>query len=94
MIIDAVPMDLKYAIVVGIGTHLSPLSGMKNCGIIAADPSTFVALGKAQRSQNIVGLRGFFRNRDPDGPGKSGANDCWHNNHNDCRNAYGRKQPA
>ena len=44
MIIDAVPMDLKYAIVVGIGAFIAFI-GLKNCGIVVADPSTFVTLG-------------------------------------------------
>ena len=43
MIIKAVPMDLKYAIVVGIGAFIAFI-GMKSCGIVAADPSTFCLL--------------------------------------------------
>ena len=41
MIIESVPMDLKHAIVVGIGAFIAFI-GMKNCGIIVADASTFV----------------------------------------------------
>ena len=59
MIIDAVPMDLKYAIVVGIGTFIAFI-GMKNCGIIAADPSTFVALGKLNDPKTLLACAGFF----------------------------------
>ena len=44
LIINAVPLDIKYAIVVGLGCFISFI-GMKNAGIIVADPSTFVAFG-------------------------------------------------
>ncbi len=44
LIIKAVPLDLKCAIVVGLGCFISFI-GMKNAGIIVSDPSTFVAFG-------------------------------------------------
>ena len=44
LIIDAVPTDIKHAIVVGLGCFISFI-GLKNAGLIVADPSTFVALG-------------------------------------------------
>lgn len=44
LIINAVPMDLKYAIVVGIGAFIAFI-GMKSCGLVAASPATFVTLG-------------------------------------------------
>src|SRR5699024_8942867 len=43
-IVQALPMGLKYAITAGIGAFLC-LIGMKNAGIVIADPATFVALG-------------------------------------------------
>lgn len=59
MIIDAVPMDLKYAIVVGIGAFIAFI-GMKSCGIIVADPSTFVALGNLGDPKTLLALIGVF----------------------------------
>ena len=44
LIIDAVPIDIKHAIVVGLGCFIAFI-GMKNAGIIVSDPSTFVAFG-------------------------------------------------
>ncbi len=44
MIIQAVPLDIKYAIVVGLGCYISFI-GMQSAGIIVANPSTFVAFG-------------------------------------------------
>lgn len=57
MIIDAVPMDLKFAIIVGIGAFIAFI-GMKSCGIIVANPSTFVALGNVGEPQTLLALCG------------------------------------
>ena len=43
-IIDAVPLNLKCAIVVGIGLFIAFI-GFKNAGIVVGDPNTFVSLG-------------------------------------------------
>ena len=43
-IINAVPMNLKYAIGVGIGTFIA-FVGMKEAGIVIANPATLVAAG-------------------------------------------------
>lgn len=59
MIIDAVPLDLKYAIVVGIGTFLAFI-GMKNSGLVIADPSTFVALGHLNQAPTLLSAAGVF----------------------------------
>lgn len=59
MIIDAVPMDLKFAIVVGIGAFIAFI-GMKSCGIIVANPSTFVALGNLGDPGTLLALCGVF----------------------------------
>ena len=58
MIIDAVPMDLKYAIVVGIGAFIAFI-GLKNCGIVVADPSTFVTLGPLTKPEALLALGGL-----------------------------------
>lgn len=59
MIIDAVPMDLKYAIVVGIGAFIAFI-GMKSCGIVVADPSTFVTLGNLGSPPALLAITGLF----------------------------------
>lgn len=58
-IINAVPMDLKYAIVVGIGAFIAFI-GMKSCGIIAADKSTFVTLGNLGSPETLLAIAGVF----------------------------------
>lgn len=52
-------MDLKYAIVVGIGAFIAFI-GMKSCGIVAADPSTFVTLGNLGQPQTLLAVAGVF----------------------------------
>lgn len=59
LIIDSVPMDLKYAIVVGIGAFIAFI-GMKSCGIIVADQSTFVSLGNLGEPQTLLAICGVF----------------------------------
>ena len=57
MIINAVPMDLKYAIVAGIGAFIA-LIGLKNCGIVAAHPQNFVTLGNIGAPSALLALLG------------------------------------
>ena len=59
MIINAIPMDLKYSIVVGIGAFIAFI-GMKNCGMIVANPSTFVALGDLTAPPTLLAICGIF----------------------------------
>jgi AGZA family xanthine/uracil permease-like MFS transporter len=58
-IVNAVPMDLKLAIVVGIGCFIS-LIGLKNAGIVVADKSTFVALGNLTKPEVLLSVACFF----------------------------------
>lgn len=44
MILNSIPMNLRYAISAGIGMFIAFI-GLKNAGIIEADSTTFVALG-------------------------------------------------
>lgn len=53
------PWTLKYAIVVGIGAFIAFI-GMKSCGIVAADPSTFVTLGNLGQPQTLLAVAGVF----------------------------------
>lgn len=45
MIINTIPVNLRHAISVGIGMFIAFI-GLKNAGIIAPDPNTFVKLGE------------------------------------------------
>lgn len=58
-IVNSVPMDLKLAIVVGIGSFIA-LIGLKNGGIVVKDPSTFVTLGNITKPEVILFIFGFF----------------------------------
>ena len=53
LIIDSVPLDIKYAIVVGLGCFIAFI-GMKNAHIIVADPATFVAFGNMHNWDPIL----------------------------------------
>jgi len=44
MIINAIPLNIKHAISVGIGIFIAFI-GLKNAGIVVANPATFVSLG-------------------------------------------------
>jgi len=57
MIIDAVPMDMKYAIVAGIGTFIAFI-GLKSCGIIVSHPSNFVTIGDLTMPGSLLALTG------------------------------------
>ena len=58
-IVDSVPKDLKYAIVVGIGTFIAFI-GFKNCGIVVSNEATSVALGDLTDPKVLLALFGFF----------------------------------
>ena len=58
LIIDAVPVDLKYAAVAGIGAFIA-LIGLKNCGIIVAHPQNFMALGDLTTPAPLLALAGI-----------------------------------
>lgn len=53
MLIDAVPLALKSAIVVGIGMFIAFI-GMKNAGIVVADKATFVTLGHMLKPEPLL----------------------------------------
>lgn len=44
-ILDSIPRNLRYSISAGIGMFLAFI-GLKNAGIVVANPDTFVALGQ------------------------------------------------
>lgn len=59
MIIDAIPMDMKFAIVVGIGAFIAFI-GMKTCGMVQADASSFVTLGDLTAPKTLLSICGIF----------------------------------
>jgi len=57
-IINAIPKSLKMAISAGIGLFLA-IIGLKEMGVIVADPATFVTLGPLTTWPVILGSLGF-----------------------------------
>ncbi len=53
IILNSIPMNLRYAISAGIGMFIAFI-GLKNAGIIVADPSTFVALGSFTPASSLA----------------------------------------
>lgn len=58
-ILNAIPMDLKLATVVGIGAYIAFI-GLTNCSIIVANPSSFVSLGSVAKPEALLAVFGFF----------------------------------
>lgn len=56
-IVDAIPMELRIAVSVGIGLFIAFI-GMKNLGLVEADPATLVRMGKYHIAC-ILGIRGL-----------------------------------
>lgn len=59
MMIDAIPNQLKLAIGVGIGFFITFI-GLKNSGIIVANPSNFVAFGSFKDPQVLLAIIGVL----------------------------------
>jgi AGZA family xanthine/uracil permease-like MFS transporter len=55
-VLNAIPLSLKFAIAVGIGLFIAFI-GLKNAGIVVANPETYLALGNF--AQGPVLLAGF-----------------------------------
>ena len=58
-IVNAIPRSLKFAISAGIGLFLA-IIGLKNAGLIAAHPATFVTLGDLHQSGPVLAALGFI----------------------------------
>lgn len=58
-ILKLIPIDLKLGISAGIGFFLAFL-GLKSCGIIVANPSTFVAMGNLTNPVTFLALAGIL----------------------------------
>jgi AGZA family xanthine/uracil permease-like MFS transporter len=58
-IVNSIPRSLKFAISAGIGLFLA-IIGLKNAGLIAAHPATFVTLGDVHAPGAILAALGFL----------------------------------
>jgi len=58
IILNSIPMNLRYAISAGIGMFIAFI-GLKNAGIIASNPSTFVQLGEFT-SASVLAMIGII----------------------------------
>ncbi len=58
IILNSIPINLRYAISAGIGMFIAFI-GLKNAGIIEANPSTFVELGEFT-STSVLALAGIL----------------------------------
>ncbi len=59
MVIDAIPASLKYSVGAGIGFFITFI-GLKNAGIVGADPATLVSLGDIGHPAVLLGIFGLF----------------------------------
>jgi len=59
MIVDAIPMTMKTSVAAGIGLFIAFI-GMKNAGVIAASPTTFVTLGNLTSKPTLLALGGLI----------------------------------
>jgi adenine/guanine/hypoxanthine permease len=59
MIVDAIPMTMKTSVAAGIGLFIAFI-GLKNAGVIAASPATFVTLGHVTSKPTLIALGGLI----------------------------------
>lgn len=59
MIINGIPKSMRLGIVAGIGLFLGIIS-LKNAGLIAAHPATYITLGDLHQPAPILAILGFF----------------------------------
>jgi AGZA family xanthine/uracil permease-like MFS transporter len=59
MIVDAIPMTMKTSVAAGIGLFIAFI-GLKNAGVIAASPATFVTLGHITSKPALLALGGLI----------------------------------
>ena len=57
-IVDAIPISIRYSIAAGIGLFIA-LIGLKNMGLIVANPATLIGLGKFNKPV-LLGLLGLI----------------------------------
>jgi adenine/guanine/hypoxanthine permease len=59
MIVDAIPLTMKTSVAAGIGLFIAFI-GLKNAGVIAASPATFVTLGHVTSKPALLALGGLM----------------------------------
>ena len=59
VIVDGIPRSMRVALTVGIGLFLAIIA-LKNAGIVAASPATFVTLGDLHRPGTLLAVLGFL----------------------------------
>jgi AGZA family xanthine/uracil permease-like MFS transporter len=59
IVVNGIPHSIRTSITAGIGLFLAIIS-LKNCGIIAANPSTFITLGNLHQVPVVLAVIGFF----------------------------------
>ncbi len=59
VIVDGIPRSMRIALTVGIGLFLAIIA-LKNAGIVAASPATFVTLGDLHRPGTVLAVVGFL----------------------------------
>ena len=59
LIVEGIPRSMRIAITVGIGLFLAIIA-LKNAGLVAASPATFVTLGDLHKPEAILAVLGFL----------------------------------
>lgn len=59
LIVDGIPRAMRIAITVGIGLFLAIIA-LKNAGLVAASPATFVTLGDLHKPEAVLAVVGFL----------------------------------
>ncbi|MCJ2094273.1 NCS2 family permease [Methylobacterium sp. J-072] len=59
IIVDGIPRSMRIAITVGIGLFLAIIA-LKNAGVVAASPATFVTIGDLHKPSTVLAVIGFI----------------------------------
>ena len=59
IIVDGIPKSMRIAITVGIGLFLAIIA-LKNAGVVAASPATFITIGDLHKPSTVLAVIGFL----------------------------------
>ena len=59
VVVDGIPRSLRIAVTVGIGLFLAIIA-LKNAGVVAASPATFVTVGDLHQPSTVLAVLGFL----------------------------------
>jgi AGZA family xanthine/uracil permease-like MFS transporter len=59
VIVDGIPRSMRIAITVGIGLFLAIIA-LKNAGVVAASPATFITIGDLHKPSTVLAVIGFL----------------------------------